>query len=295
MFKSMTAYVYKIFPLSHGNLAVEMQSVNRKHLEIITILPKELARMESHIKKNIGKRNSRGHITVRMSLSLNDLSTVKVKPNLPLARQIFEAWESIADHLGLDKAKELQLSLLKEEEGLLQYEEAPLDDSLIYPEILASLDHVLEEFTLMKQQEGLALKEDVERRMQLLKEWLEIIAVKASNAPERYRNKLAERLQEILPGAVENEERLLRELCIYADKVDIAEEITRFGSHIMQFEKMLSESQGASGKKMEFLIQEMLREANTIGSKSPDIEVSHMVVDIKGELEKVREQLQNVE
>lgn len=147
----------------------------------------------------------------------------------------------------------------------------------------------------MKESEGKALAEDMFKRLDLLQLWIKEIHLQAEEAPKKYRQKLVERMEELLPGRVENEERILREILLYADKVDISEEITRFQSHLDRFHSLLLSDETILGKKAEFMLQELGREINTIGSKAADLKVSYRVVDIKGELERIREQIQNVE
>lgn len=294
MFRSMTAYVYKTVVSSIGQLTIELQSLNRKYLDVTTYLQRELSRYENDFKKLIGSQIKRGQVNVRVSLKCHEFSTVKVIPNLSLARQLKEAWEKIASELGLGETP-FNIELLKSEAGVLTFEDALGNDDAVKQEILEALQQTVNELIVLKEEEGKALLKDVEERVQLLANWIEKISSKSSGAVDRYRQKLTERLEEVIPGAVENEERILREVCLFADRVDIAEEITRFRSHIQLVNSVIGADEVASGKKLEFILQEMLREANTIGSKVSDVELSHLVVDIKSELEKIREQIQNIE
>lgn len=295
MLRSMTAYVYNSFSLTFGTLVVELQSVNRKHLEVNCCLPRELAPLEGDFKKKIAERVIRGALTLRMYLQMNRESPLAVTPNIPLAMEFKKAWEKIAEALVLPQNQRFDLSFLKDQEGLFSYENVLCENSKFCNEIYQALDRVLDEFVAMKAIEGKTLANDIASRIGLLKEWIQKIAEKAPDASQKLREKLQERLNSLLPGVLENEERVLREICVYAEKVDVTEELTRFNSHIVQFEKMLATEQNCHGKKMEFFLQELLREANTIASKSADVEISHAVVDIKSELEKIREQLQNIE
>lgn len=291
----MTAYVYTTFVLEHGTLSIEISSVNRRHLDVNSNLPTELSRLDPDIRKAVAAKNSRGNVSVRISLSLSDYAPVMVKPNLPLVRQFATAWRAISSELGLAGDRQFDLSLLKGEVGIFSYENTLSNDDAFCIEVMTLFEKALDELAVMKLKEGQALHKDIEERLKLLKELIEVIESKRNGATERYRERLIERLQEVIPGAFENEERILREICIYAEKIDITEELIRFRSHVDQFEKTMRNCSGGVGKKLEFLIQEMLREVNTIASKSSDIAVSHATVDMKGELEKIREQLQNIE
>lgn len=295
MLRSMTAYVYRSFSLSFGVLVIELQSVNRKHLEMNMALPRELVPLEIDFKKKIAEKITRGALSLRMNLRMNTASPLAISPNLPLAREMKEAWFEIAEALDLPKEQGFNLSFLKEQEGLFSFENVLCDNESFCREIETALEQVLSEFVAMKIAEGQVLTKDVTQRVAGLKVVMDQIAEKAPEASSRLREKLLERLEALVPGILENEERVLREVCVYAEKVDVTEEVTRFYSHIAQFEAMLAAEQSCHGKKMEFLLQELLREANTIASKSSDVEVSHAVVEIKSELEKIREQLQNID
>lgn len=294
MFRSMTAYVYKSVATSIGQLTIELQTLNRKYLEISTFLQRELSRYESDFKKMVGDHVKRGQVNVRVSLKCDTVSPLKVTPNISLAKQIKEAWVNIANELEIPQ-EEFSLDLLKGEVGVLNYEESLGDDEAVKLEVLGALQLAIKELIVLKELEGQALAEDVNARIELIADWIEKIYEKSDGATDRYREKLRERIEEVLSGSVENEERILREVCLFSERVDIAEEITRFRSHIALFRKMVDSDEFALGKKLEFVLQELLREVNTIGSKSSDVAISHIVVDIKSELEKIKEQIQNIE
>lgn len=294
MFRSMTAYVYRSVPISIGQLTIELQSLNRKHLDITTFLQKELARYETDVKKVISNQIHRGQLNVRISLKCHGFSTVKVSPNLPLAQQLKAAWEEIAHALGVS-APSFDLHLLKDEAGLLILEDSLGKDEGVKIEILSALEETLNELLSHKLEEGKTLLSDIEARANLLTTLIETISAKSGQTVERQRRKLIEKLEELLPGAAANDERILREVCLIAEKADIAEELTRFRSHLILLRKVMGSDEISQGKKLEFILQELSREANTIGSKSSDVEIAHLVVDIKSELEKIREQVQNIE
>ncbi len=289
----MTAYgrASKASPLGH--FSAEIQSVNRKYLEINIFLSKELTRFESEIRKWIGQAVQRGQVTVKISAYFDRTAPLLVRPNLPLARQIKRAWDEIARDLQIKQ--EFSLDLLKEETGILVYEEDLQNAEEVLQELHSVVSEALKPFLEMKQKEGRELYEDFNKRLKNLDHCLDKIAERAPGATLKYREKLKQRLEEVLPGSVENEDKILREIALYAEKIDIAEEITRFRSHLKQAKSLLEKKEGSVGKTFEFLLQELNREANTIGSKSSDVDVSHLVVEIKAELERMREQIQNVE
>lgn len=292
MLKSMTAYGRACLETPLGRFNAEIQSVNRKHLEINIFLPQELTRFESDLRKLLGTVISRGQVTLKVSAYFEQGTPIVIKANLPLARQAKKAWETIAADLGLKE--EFKLAMLANEPGVLIHEEE-LQDEEQYLELLKEVvNQALSNFMTMREIEGKALQQDIAERIVNLKNWIEKIVVRSPGATERYRQKLTERLKEVCSGAVENEERVLREVAVYAERIDIAEEATRFRSHLNQVEELLK-SDVPIGKTFEFLLQELNREINTIGSKASDVEVTRLVVEIKSELERIREQIQNIE
>ncbi len=295
MFRSMTAYVFKTVVTPFGQLTIELHSLNKKYLEVTTSLQHELAQFENDVKKVVGGKVHRGKVLVRISLKSSDQSTAKVIPNIALAKQLKGAWELMAAELELPKERGFKLSMLKDVEGIVQFEETLGSNKEFQQVLTESLEEALVDFVDMKKVEGKVLFEDASQRISLLEQWIDQIAVKADGASEAYRKKITDRIEEIVPGSVENEERILREVCVFAERIDVTEEITRFKSHIAQFRTLMTSDAASIGKKLEFLLQEMLREVNTTGAKTSDSTVQHLVVDMKSELEKIREQLQNIE
>ena len=292
----MTAYGRASILSPLGRFSVELQSVNRKHLEINSFgIPKEFIRYDVDIKKWIAAVVARGQINVRISAIFEGESPLMIAPNLPLARQTRDAWLQIADHLDIKIDDKALLTILSRTEGVLSYDE-DIEELEKFKQVLHDVvEKTLRELVSMKIAEGKILHEDISARFGLLGTLIEDIAVKAPSATDRYRQKLQERLQEVLGNSLENEERLLREVCIYADRIDITEELTRFRSHLQQVKGLLESEGQEVGKKMEFFVQELNREVNTIGSKSSDTDVSRAVIAIKTELERIREQIQNIE
>ncbi len=289
----MTGYARASIKNKIGRFVVEIQSVNRKFLEINTSFPQELVRFDGEVKKWVGQNISRGHISVKLFVDFEHESPISVKPNLPLVRQIKSAFDLINKDLSLQST--FDTSLLLEKPGVLLFTEEFPDEEEYRVSLKSVINSALEVLIRMKIVEGVSLLEDIEKRLKNLKSCIDQIELHAPNAVTKQREKLIAKINEVVPGFVENEERILREICLFAEKVDIAEEITRFNSHIEQFFDLLKSDVGTIGKTLEFIIQEMNRETNTIGSKSPQIEVSKLVIEIKSELERIREQIQNVE
>ncbi|NGX55644.1 MAG: hypothetical protein KR126chlam2_01283 [Chlamydiae bacterium] len=296
LLKSMTAYGRASLSSEVGRLVVEIQTLNRRHLEMKFSLPKPLARFEIEMRKQIAARIGRGQVNVTIMWRREDGQETRVIPNISRAKAVKGAWDKIADELGL---KSCDLSILALEKDLLGYEEE-IEDEKLFSQILqkgicAALDHCI----AMRQKEGAVLSLDLEKRLALLEGGIVDIEAKAPEAVAHYREKLSSRLEDLLKGSPENEERILREIALFAERLDITEELVRFKSHLQEFRSTLKRASKAAnetrGKHLDFIIQELMREINTIGSKSSNMMVAHLVVSVKSELEKMREQTQNIE
>lgn len=294
MLKSMTAYGRASLDSDVGHFVLEIQSVNRKFLEINILLPKELSRFDIDLKKWVAAAVSRGQITIKISATFEGGNVpFSVKPNIALAKQMKQAWDEIAAKLGVKT--EFNLSLLADSEEILLFEENTTGEEPFRKALKSVLDKAMKDFLRMKILEGNVLQQDILGRLQLIHQWMAGIQERTPNATKKYQEKLLARLEELLPGHVENEERILREVALFAEKIDITEEITRFFSHLTRMDEMIQSEQEAIGKTLEFILQELGREVNTIASKSSDLLITNNAINIKSELEKIREQIQNIE
>lgn len=292
MLTSMTGFGRAIFDAPFGRLTAEVQSVNRKYLEVFVSMPKEFARFEIEVRKWIGENISRGQISVRIFLNPNGEAVEHLLPDISLLKALKKGWDKAAKALKTDTDK-VDLPFI------MQYLPIGPKQDLGKEEDLEALRRcvkkAIEGLLKMKQAEGKALAQDLAGRLKKIERMIVEVEKLAPNAAQKMREKLQERLLEALKPGAELEERLLREVALFAERVDISEEITRLFSHIAQFEELLSPKQTSTGRKMDFLIQEMGREVNTIGAKSMEAKISHLVVELKSELEKMREQIQNIE
>lgn len=293
MLKSMTAYARASIKNPFGVFGIEIQSVNRKFLEVNCSLPSEFLRFESEIKKWISDRIGRGQVSVKLFVEFDKQSLISIKPNFPLIREIKSAWELIFKELNMQDS--FTPDLLAREKGILLYSEDLKEEETLKDLLKELVSLSLDDLIKMKEKEGFALCIDMKERLALLHKNIGIIELLSPQSTEKQRQKLIDKLNEVLPGFVENEERILREVCLFAEKVDIVEEITRFKSHLNQIDELLESKDVLIGKTLEFLLQELNREANTIGSKAANIEITKQVIEIKTELERIREQIQNVE
>lgn len=289
----MTAYGRAHLTTAWGRITAEIQSVNRKHLELNIVLPKELSRFDTHLRKLLSAAINRGQVSIKITAFFDQAMPVTVSPNLALARQLKKAWEAIAKDLNLPK-ESINLSLLAQEGELLRYEEAVENEENYKSALTQVVERALEEFLSMRTREGSSLQQDIVQRFGVIRNQTAQIADIAPQVTEKYRQKLSSKLQELFANLGDNEERLLREVSLFAERSDITEEITRLQSHLNQAEDLL-QSTAPIGKTLEFLLQEMQREINTTGSKAADVSISRLVVDVKSELEKIREQIQNIE
>ena len=289
----MTAYGRKFQDTEIGTFLVEIQSVNRKFLEVNILLPKEFFHFEEALRKLVSSKVTRGQVSVKISVVFKSDSPLVVKPNLVLARQIFSAVEELKKEFQLTESMNWQTLLSQPD--ILSYQVDDAKEKKYYEVLEEVFLKALQDFLHMKQVEGISLQNDILARLDLLQKLITAIESKTPNAANKYRLKLTERLNELFSDAVANEDKILREIALFAEKIDISEEITRFKSHLIQFQKFLLSEEFSIGKTLDFIIQELNREVNTINSKSSDLEITQNALAIKSELEKIREQIQNVE
>jgi uncharacterized protein (TIGR00255 family) len=293
MLKSMTAYGRATLNTKKGRFVAEIQSLNRKFQEISVQLPRELTYLETEVRKWVGAKVFRGKISLRITAAYEETLPLSVFPNLPLARQLKGAWEKIASDLQISDGR-VTLEMLANEQGIILYNEEFVEEE--YKSIMQEVvEQALASLIEMKTKEGTSIEEDFRFRLQSIKKSLEQIKGMSGNSTQKYRERLKKSIEEVLQGAVENEERIMREICVFAEKVDISEEITRLDSHLVQFTEYMEGERSDKGKTLEFILQEMNREANTIGAKSDDVQITKLVVEMKSEIERIREQVQNVE
>lgn len=292
MLTSMTGFGRAVCDAPFGKVTVEIQSVNRKYFELFISLPKEFSRFEHELRKIVCESVGRGQVTFKLFFTPDGAAAAGLLPNVEVLKALKDAWETICKELHFDP-KQIDFPFLVNH--LPPHSEQSMIREEDFLSIRPCIDEAVQSFLMMKNIEGRVLTEDVKGRLQSLVRMIDEVQLLTPNATEKMRHKLFEKMAELFHSGGEVEERLLREVALFAEKVDISEEITRFKSHIAQFEQILEAKGTAVGRKMDFLIQELGREINTIGSKSMEAKISHLVVDLKSELEKMREQIQNVE
>ena len=292
MIKSMTGYGRVVALLDGRNIAVEAKSVNHRFLEISLRTPSALFPLEMEYKKKIGERFKRGRIDVSIRLEGEGADTSKVNLNLEIAHNYFDVLNRLKDEFHFQEPITLK--------SLTGFRDifSPPSETELSPDFLSQVEKTLQEalsmLANMRQDEGMALYSDMQMRLKVITEIMETIRLRAPQVVLEYQKRLADRIKELTAGLALDDARLAQEVAIMADRCDITEELVRMQSHISQFETLL-QSEDAEGKKIDFLLQEMNREINTIGSKSNDAEITRQVIEAKSELGKVREQAQNIE
>jgi uncharacterized protein (TIGR00255 family) len=294
MIKSMTGFGRGETVSAGKRIQVEMKSLNHRYLEIFLRMPSTISSLETEIKKKIGERYSRGKIevSIRMDSEVNQEGAQTLMLNLPMVRQYYSLLSQIKEELHLPD--EVTLNMMSGFRDLYVPKEAELDLACLWKGLEGVLAEAMDKLTDMRITEGESLGRDLVCRMDKIQQLLRIITLRAPEVIVEYRQRLSDRVRELTQGIIVDEARLHQEVAILAEKSDITEEVVRLESHIGQFRELLT-GEEAIGRKVDFLIQEMNREINTIGSKSSDAETARQVIEIKSELAKVREQIQNVE
>jgi len=272
-------------------VTVDLKTVNHRFLDIGMRLPRNLSFLEQTVRDCLGRRISRGHADVFLTVKRTDSSAVDVECDQELAGLYLKAAEQIAQKTHTEN--DMTVSRLMKMEGVLTLNEREMDEELVASLCAEAAGIAVEQLIQMREREGANLKEDLKSHLDAADALRRQILERAPLIAAEYREKLEGRLKNLLTEAVEPQ-RLAQEVAIIADRCAIDEELARLDSHIRQMRKYL-EAEGEIGKKMDFLIQEMNREANTIGSKASDAFIAQHVVDLKSEIEKLREQIQNVE
>ncbi len=292
MVKSMTGYGRAEQTLHDRKITVELRSVNNRYLDCSVRMPRLYLFAEDAIKTMVQKSISRGKVDVFITLDASAAEQMKVTVNRAVADGYHTALKELAQTYGLQD--DISVSLLSRFPDVLLVEKAEEDAEAVAKDICAVLEQALADFDQMRTREGQRLADDITSRAATIESLVSFVEERSPQTVSEYRNRLEERMREVLENTQLDPSRILTEAAIFADKVAVDEETVRLRSHIAQLREMLSKG-GATGRKLDFLIQEFNREANTIGSKCNDIQISRQVVDIKAEIEKIREQVQNIE
>lgn len=292
MIKSMTGFGRSTYENDGREYIVEIKSVNNRFNDINIKMPRNLNYLEEKIRKQILSNISRGKVEVSIQLNNNSDLGKKINLNTDIANRYIEELKKLTEETNIiDNINIMDIAKFPDVLNIKIDEEA---EEIIEKELFIALDSAINSFLDMRQKEGSKIKVDLENRIEVIKQKIEQISSISAGLVDEYVVKLETRIKELLKIDVVDQTRLAQEVVIYSDKCSVEEEITRLKSHISQFLNLLNENI-AIGKKLDFLIQEMNRETNTIGSKANNLEITNFVVDIKTELENIREQIQNIE
>ena len=292
MDKSMTGYGRAVETVNGREFTVEVRSVNSRYLDCTVKLPRMLSFAEEAVKQAVKATISRGKVDVYITVHSESAADVQVSLNKPLVEGYLAAMKEMVSEYGV--TDDISVSLLSRMSEVFTVEKPQVDEDALKNDLMGVVNQALESYDAMRSVEGQALENDLRSRGNTI---LELVSqVEAGNAQTviDYRTRLENKLKEVLANTAIDESRILTEAAIFADKVAVDEETVRLRSHLEQMNAMLTKG-GALGRKLDFLLQEMNRESNTIGSKCTDVRLARIVVDIKAELEKIREQTQNIE
>lgn len=292
MIKSMTGYGSAKGTVDGLEISVELKSVNNRYLDTSIRLPRSFLFAEEPIKSKVQSHISRGKVDVFVSVDASQAGDMVVKVNEALLKGYLEAIGHISREYGLPQ--DLTALSISRFPDVLTVEKKDLDAEAISAGILDVVERALQDHDLMRLREGEKLREDVLSRLETIRSLVETVEEKAPATVADYRMRLEQKMEEILGATGIDENRILAEAAIFADHIAVDEETVRLRSHMSQLESMIS-GNSPIGRKIDFLIQEFNREANTIGSKCQNSQIAHVVVDLKSEIEKIREQIQNIE
>lgn len=278
----------------HGgfDISVEIKSVNNRYLEVTVKAPRAYSFLEDKVKALVKERINRGKVDVFIGITETGESGQEVALDLPLARGYYEALRTLGEELGIEN--DLKLSDMARFSDVFKLGARETDEEELTCGVLDAAGEAIASFIAMRETEGEKLRKDVLSRVGTILSCVEFIEERSPETAAAYRERLEQSVRELLGDASVDETRLLTETAVFADRIAVDEETVRLRSHIEQLTALVS-GDGPAGRKLDFIVQEMNREANTIGSKAQDIEITRRVVEIKAEIEKIREQIQNIE
>ena len=292
MIKSMTGYGSAKGTSGKLKITVELRSVNNRFLDCSVRIPRVYTALEDMIKAQVGKSISRGKVDVFVTIDFSEADDVEIVVNESVAEAYVNAVRKLSEKYSLPNDL-TALSLVKMQD-VLSVQKAETDMDELGRDISAILAEAIADFDAMRSSEGAKLREDVLNHLNEVERLRNLAVERSPKTVSEYREKLLKRMREVLDGAAVDESRIVTEAALFADKTAVDEETVRLESHISQLRSFMEASEPI-GRKVDFLVQEFNREANTIGSKGNDVEMARIVVDLKSEIEKIREQIQNIE
>lgn len=292
MVRSMTGYGRCEMSVNGRSISVEMKSVNHRYFEINSRITRGYGFLEDRLKKYLQSKISRGKLDIFVAIGMSDDEQAEVTVNHSLASGYINALREIGARYGLPD--DISISTVARYGDIFSVHKEAEDEEQVWSEVLPVVESALNDFINMREAEGEKMKADILTKAENIIRIVGEIEERSPQTVLEYKSKLTERINELLSTATVDEQRIATEAAIFADKIAVDEETVRLRSHFDQMYSIMSNG-GAIGRKLDFIVQEMNREANTIGSKVTDAQLAHKVVDIKAELEKIREQIQNIE
>ena len=292
MVKSMTGYGRAVETVNGREFTVELRSVNNRYLDCTVKLPRSLTFAEEAVKQAVKGTISRGKVDVFITVRSEGASDVKISLNAAMVEGYLTAMKQMVAEYGV--RDDISVSVISRMPDVFTVEKPEVDEQQLLADLLGVVKQALAAYDAMRETEGKALENDLRSRGNTILELVAQVEAGSGQTVSDYRARLENKLKEVLANTAIDESRILTEAAIFADKVAVDEETVRLRSHLEQMNNMLTNG-GAIGRKLDFLLQEMNRESNTIGSKCSDVRLARIVVDIKAELEKIREQTQNIE
>ena len=292
MIRSMTGYGRAVQTIDGREITVELRSVNNRYLDCTVKLPRMFSFAEDSVKNRVKAAVSRGKVDVYIGVNAAQAADVQVAVNRPVLESYLAALRQIESEYGVrDDVTVMSLARLPD---VFSVEKTEEDEQKLTQDILSVAEEAISRYNAMRETEGAALEADLRSRAATILERVALVEARSPVTVAEYRERLRQKMQEVLQNTAIDEGRILQEAAIYADRIAVDEETVRLRSHLAQLGDMLTKG-GAIGRKLDFLLQELNRETNTIGSKCNDLELSNIVVEMKAELEKIREQTQNIE
>ena len=292
MIKSMTGYGRAIMTLSGREITVELRSVNNRHLDCSVRLPRVYTFAEDALKQRVKEHISRGKVDVFVTVTAAEAEPMQISLNRSVLEGYLNAMRTVAAEYGVQD--DISVTALTRLPDVFLVQKQQEDEQQLLQDLLTVAEQALCAYDAMRESEGRALEADLRARAATILTLVEKVEQRSPVTLSEYRARLENKMREVLENTAIDESRILTEAAIFADKIAVDEETVRLRSHLQQLESMLTGG-GAIGRKLDFLLQELNREANTIGSKGNDVEQARTVVEIKSELEKIREQTQNIE
>ena len=288
----MTGYGRAVQTIDGREITVELRSVNNRYLDCTVKLPRMFSFAEDSVKNRVKAAVSRGKVDVYIGVNAAQAADVQVAVNRPVLESYLAALRQIESEYGVrDDVTVMSLARLPD---VFSVEKTEEDEQKLTQDILSVAEEAIARYNTMRETEGAALEADLRGRAATILERVALVEARSPVTVAEYRERLHQKMQDVLQNTAIDEGRILQEAAIYADRIAVDEETVRLRSHLAQLGDMLTKG-GAIGRKLDFLLQELNRETNTIGSKCNDLELSNIVVEMKAELEKIREQTQNIE